>query len=55
MVLHGTINLYVLGYGSQDAMNSNFLSSVLMNFLNTQSLMHGSFKSYLSDAGFFPW
>ena len=32
MVLYGTINVYGLGYGSQDTMNFNFFSSVLMSF-----------------------
>ena len=32
MVLYGTINVYGLGYGSQDTMNFNFFSSVLMGF-----------------------
>ena len=32
MVLYGTINVYGLGYGSQDNMNFIFFSSVFMSF-----------------------
>ena len=54
MVLYGTINVYGLGYGSQDTMNFNFFKC-LEEFSSTQSVMYGCFKSFLSNVDIFVW
>ena len=54
MVLYGTINVYGLGYGSQDTMNFNFFKC-LEEFSSTQSVMYGCFKSFSSNVGIFEW
>ena len=50
MVLYGTINVYSLGYGSQDTMN--FFFKRLDEFFSTQSALYGCFKSFLSNVDF---
>ena len=52
MVLYGTINVYGLGYGSQDTMNFNFFFKCLDEFFSTQSALYGCFKSFLSNVVF---
>ena len=52
MVLYGTINVYGLGYGSQDTTNLIFFKC-LDEFFSTQSALYGCFKSFLSIVDFF--
>ena len=55
MFLYGTINVYGLGYGSQDTMNFHFFFKCLDEFFSTQSALYGCFKSFLSNVDFFAW